>query len=147
MARLAVLSFALFSCGIASSFLGPLSAEADDYYLRFPWKYQTTACTTRGYGTGSHINQDYYALDFDVLCGPAQGTVTAAAAGTVEYSVSGRTCAPGSHSYGNYVDVKARTPAGNTRWARYAHLASHSVAGLAGVARGQRSGSKATQGT
>ena len=143
LARRASLGLVLLSSILGVGLVSPPLAEGGHTYLRFPWRFGAEGYITQGYATdpagSSHAGGDYYALDIDIEWGGTLGDIAAAAYGQVVGKVTGSYCNP-DLDYGNYVKVKSTTPAGETRYALYAHMSSVSVSSNQTVFQGQKLG-------
>jgi hypothetical protein len=118
-------------------------AQANHYFLRFPWWNGHPGCITQGYNQGTHTGVNKYALDTDIENGGpgclGGGDVSAAAGGIVVFVRTSMPCSV-TGDYGNYVDVQHTDRSGNVRYARYAHLSSVSVGNGTTVLQGQKIG-------
>ena len=65
-------------------------ASASHYFLRFPWAYGASASILQGYNSApTHVNGNYFALDFQVSGGSTLAAIAATAGGPVVFVDNG----------------------------------------------------------
>jgi Peptidase family M23/Dockerin type I domain len=99
--------------------------------LKLPFPVGESWILTRAYDDGTHINSDFYALDFTLSgCNAWDKPIVAVAGGTVEVQTYD------SDGYGNHILINH----GDGYKSRYAHLKSISVINEQSVTQGQEIG-------